>query len=69
MVGVCVFQQKLTAEQRREVARQFTYLEENVRGAHAGGTKRTRLMKVTSMYYVPYIFHLYETVVVMPGMR
>lgn len=39
-------QQKLTAEQRREVARQFTYLEENVRGAHAGGTKRTRLMKV-----------------------
>ena len=39
--------QKLTAEQRREAARQFTYFEENVRGAFVGGKKRTRLMKVT----------------------
>ena len=54
-MGLCVLQQKLTAEQRREVARQFTYLEENVRGAHAGGTKRTRLMKVTSVYSLLYM--------------
>lgn len=50
--------QKLTAEQRREAARQFTFEEENLRGAVLGGKKRTRLMKVSPSHYaMPLLLH------------
>ena len=47
--------QKLTAEERREIARQFTFVELNQRSAMLGGKKRTRLMQVGSSSSSPLV--------------